>query len=192
MMIEAVKFEPSIEVLANLSKSSGEITYSWKPPKSARSLLLSFVGLFCIVAFTYPFLSASPFPEVTWATFPGVLIAMAMRLFLAACVIYYGTTFAWGLFGSLQLVATKEKLTTITRLGPFSRKRHYQANAISNIRWVDSHRKADPEGTLDMPSTLRFDYGGKTVKLFDGIDEPEAVGLISELEDTLQIKRASE
>ncbi|MET3611911.1 hypothetical protein ABID16_000216 [Rhizobium aquaticum] len=191
MTIEAIKFEKAPPLLAGLQNNSGELTYAWRPREATFQTVFKAVWL-CgwTVAGYVAFTQAKSTADFNGRAF---LIFWLMAWSIGWTYSIY--QLVWILLGSQTAIANSQALTIASRIGPFARKRYYRPDQISRFRWTESRSTRQLNSATNpirQPSGVNFDYGSKTIKILDGIDEPEAEALISRFREVLQIKRASE
>jgi hypothetical protein len=130
-------------------------------------------------------------PETYTGQGPGLflvvwLIAWTIGGGLAAFI------FAWMLFGEEVVETNLSSLKHTARMFSLSRARTFGANEIRNMSWMDRARQQGPfpvANPLSMLSSLSFDYGTRTIRIFSGIERAEAGRAIDVIRSSLGRRR---
>lgn len=98
--------------------------------------------------------------------------------------------FLWNLSGREIITIGQGRLTIDKKGAPLFKSKTYDVNEVKNIRIQEDNFATGPFGIrptgfagLNAGGIIRFDYGLKTVKFADGIDEAEARYILEKLKD---------
>lgn len=159
-------------------------------------------GPILIMAFLAVWLCGWVFGEVTVAAMivrPETYTGQGPGLFLVVWLIAWtiggavaAFIFAWMLFGEEIAESNLSSFTHTARMFSLRRVRTFGANEIRNMSWMDRVRQqasfpvANP---LSMLSSVSFDYGTRTIRIFSGIDRAEAEKAIDVIRSSLGRRR---
>jgi hypothetical protein len=98
-------------------------------------------------------------------------------------------TFIWNLKGKEIITIGQGSLTIDKKGSLLFKSKTYDLNEVKNLRVQDDHpgssglfgRSRNDLSTMNSSGTIRFDYGLKTIKFAEGIDEAEANFIVQKL-----------
>ena len=94
---------------------------------------------------------------------------------LGGALVWYA--WLWNVAGQEWVEARGDALSLRRRVGPFTREREYDARHVQDLRASQPGGWAQYTGLAMLgvgAGTLAFDYGSRTVRFADGIEEAEA------------------
>jgi hypothetical protein len=120
---------------------------------------------------------------------PAGLFVLFWLIGWTAGGVYTIRTFLWMIAGKESILIERGQLTIDKKGALFVKAKTYDLNEVKNIRVAGNDNKGawgyqqNNWMSLGTNGTIKFDYGLKTIRMADGIDEAEASYLIARLRE---------
>lgn len=179
-------FESVQPVLASIERRPGEVLYVRPNERTFthNAFLVIWLGGWTYTGHNWLWDIFSPEEEKGPAILAFSIAIWILGWFSAAFFLI------WSLIGKQTIVANADRLIHIAQVGPFKRTRYFQPESIKALRWVDTHSIVTGGERTTQSASIKFDYGAKTISIFQGISHPEGNQLIDELGAALAIPRS--